>query len=222
VHEGFWDELAVAAGKDPVVFRLEHMRAHAADPRPAPTEDGEPALDIKRLIPVLETVAERSGWSRARPPAGTGMGVAAYFSHRGYFAEVAQVRVAADGTWKVEKVWVVGDVGSIILNPITAQAQVQGAVIEGIGQLLGEVTFEAGRAQQSNLYDFKLMRLSMAPEIDVHFMVTDNPPTGMGEPALPPAVSAVVNAVQAACGARIRTLPMTPERIQAARADRKA
>jgi isoquinoline 1-oxidoreductase beta subunit len=219
VHESFWDELAVAAGRDPVQFRLDHMHASFAHPIAEPTEDGEPPYDVRRMAAVLKLVAERSGWGGRPLPKGAGMGVATFFSHRGYVAEVAKVRVDAQGAWIVEKVWVVADVGPIILNPTTAHAQVQGAVIEGVGQLMGEIRFAKGRAAQANLGDFHLMRMPLAPEVDVHFHLTDNAPTGLGEPALPPAIPAVANAVFAACGARIRSLPLTAEKIMKARTD---
>jgi isoquinoline 1-oxidoreductase subunit beta len=219
VHESFWDELAVAARRNPVQFRLDHMRASFAHPIAEPTEEGEPPYDVRRMAAVLELVAERSGWGRKALPKGVGMGVATFFSHRGYVAEVAKVRVDAQGAWNVEKVWVVADVGPIILNPTTAHAQVQGAVIEGVGQLMGEIRFAKGRAAQANLTDFRLMRMPTAPEVDVHFHLTDNPPTGLGEPALPPVIPAVANAVFAACGARVRSLPLTAEKIMAARTE---
>jgi isoquinoline 1-oxidoreductase beta subunit len=216
VHEGFWDELAVAAGRDPLEFRLAHMKARFDSPLAPGTERGEPVYDVRRMAAVLEEVGKRAGWGR-KTAAGTGLGVATYFSHRGYFAEVAEVEVAPDGNWRVRKVWVVGDVGSIILNPTTAHAQVEGAVLDGIGQLLSEVRFEKGRPTPVNFDALPLLRLPAAPEVDVHFLLTDNPPTGLGEPALPPVIPAVVNAVHAATGARVRTLPLTPARIQAAR-----
>jgi isoquinoline 1-oxidoreductase beta subunit len=217
VHESFWDELAVAARRDPVQFRLDHMRASFAHPIAEATEEGEPPYDVRRMAAVLELVAQRSGWGHQTLPNGVGMGVATFFSHRGYVAEVAKVRVDAQGAWKVLRVWVVADVGPIILNPTTAHAQVEGAVIEGIGQLMGEIRFAKGRAVQANLNDFQLIRMPAAPEIDVHFHLTNNPPTGLGEPALPPVLPAVANAVFAACGARVRSLPLTAERIMAAR-----
>jgi isoquinoline 1-oxidoreductase beta subunit len=219
VHESFWDELAVAARRNPVQFRLDHMRASFAHPIAEPTEEDEPPYDVRRMAAVLKLVAERSGWGRKPLPKGVGMGVATFFSHRGYVAEVAKVRVDAQGAWNVEKVWVVADVGPIILNPTTADAQVQGAVIEGVGQLMGEIRFAKGRAVQTNLTDFRLMRMPAAPEVDVHFHLTDNLPTGLGEPALPPVIPAVANAVFAACGARVRSLPLTAEKIMAARTD---
>jgi isoquinoline 1-oxidoreductase subunit beta len=215
VHEGFWDELAHAAGQDPVAFRLAHMRARVAADAQA-TGEGKPKLDIGRLAAVLELVAQRSGWGDQSLPSGVGMGVGCYFSHRGYFAEVARVRVSNDGDWRVEKVWVVGDVGSIILNPLGARAQVAGSIVEGISQMRCAVDFKDGRTVPTNIPDFDLVRMPDAPEIDIHFLVTDHPPTGLGEPALPPLIPAVVNAVYAASGARVRELPLTAERIKAA------
>jgi isoquinoline 1-oxidoreductase beta subunit len=97
VHESFWDELAVAARRNPVQFRLDHMRASFAHPIAEPTEEGEPPYDVRRMAAVLELVAERFGWGRKPLPKGVGMGVATFFSHRGYVAEVAKVRVDAQG-----------------------------------------------------------------------------------------------------------------------------
>ena len=219
VHESFWDELAIAARRDPVQYRLDHLRASFAHPLAEPTEEGEPPYDVRRMVGVLDLVAARSGWGRTPLPKGVGLGVATFFSHRGYVAEVAQVRVDTQGVWNVQKVWVVADVGPIILNPTTAHAQVEGAVIEGVGQLLGEIRFSKGRAVQSTLTDFRLIRMPAAPEVDIHFHLTDNPPTGLGEPALPPVIPAVTNAVFAACGARVRSLPLTAAKIMAARTD---
>lgn len=222
VHEGFLDELALAAGVDPLQFRLMQMRLHRDAPATPSSEEGEPAYDLRRMIAVLELVAERSGWGKAPRQPGTGFGVATYFSHRGYFAEVAQVKVDADGQWRVVKVWVVGDCGAVIINPVNAQAQVQGAVIDGISHLRNAVRFDRGQSAQAQFSDFDLVRMPDAPQVDVHFHVTANPVTGLGEPALPPVVAAIANAIHDACGARLRTVPVTPAMIQQARTDRKA
>jgi isoquinoline 1-oxidoreductase beta subunit len=184
------------------------MRAHARDALLPTTQDGEPQLDIKRMIPVLELVAKRANWGRERLPKGTGMGVACYFSHRGYFAEIARVRMVGDADFHVEKVWAVGDVGALILNPTTARAQVEGAIHEGIAQLRNEVTFARGSVVQSNFADFTLLRMPDSPEIDIAFYPTENPVTGLGEPALPPVIPAVTNAIFAASGKRVRSLPV--------------
>jgi isoquinoline 1-oxidoreductase beta subunit len=125
-----------------------------------------------------------------------------------------QVTVSQSGQLKIDKVWVAGDIGSHIINPLNAESQAQGSVLDGIAEALAqEITIERGRVVQDTFRNFSLLRLVQAPPVEVHWKLSDNAPTGLGEPALPPVVPALTNAIFAATGKRIRSLPLSKHNL---------
>jgi len=207
VFHSFIDELAHAAGRDPLEFRLEILGDKGFIPGTG--EQGIP-YDVNRMKHVLQHVAEQAEWGKKKLPRGQGQGIAFHFSHRGYIAQVAEVTVSKDGKLKVDRVVVSTDIGAQIVNLSGAENQVQGSVVDGLGALtFQELNIEKGRIVQSNFGDYPMIRIADAPtRVDVHFLKTDNPVTGLGEPALPPLAPAVCNAIFAATGIRVRQLPL--------------
>ena len=207
VFQSFIDELAHAAGRDPVEFRLDLLGADRVVP-PSPGLRSPP-YDASRMKGVVKLAAEKSGWGSPLPK-GEGRGIAFHFSHSGYIAMVAHVAVGQDGTLVVRQVTAASDVGPII-NLSGAENQVQGSIVDGLGAIwLQEMTYEEGRAVQSNFHDFPLLRINAAPtRIAVHFLQSNNPPTGLGEPPYPVVPPAIGNAIFAATGKRIRQWPIT-------------
>jgi isoquinoline 1-oxidoreductase beta subunit len=206
VFQSFVDELAHAAGKDPLEFRLAML---GEDRVLAGTGRWDPAFDTARMKAVLRLAAERAGWGK-RLPAGSGQGIAFQFSHQGYVAEVAEVSVSPEGVLAVKRVTAAVDVG-LIINRSGAESQVQGSIMDGLSAAwLQEITIAAGAVEQSNFDDFPVLRIDAAPkQVDVHFIESRTAPTGLGEPALPPVAPAVCNAIFAAVGTRIRRLPIS-------------
>jgi isoquinoline 1-oxidoreductase beta subunit len=208
VFHSFIDELAHAAGRDPLAFRLDLLGDKevipASDPRGL-------AYNVGRMKHVLQQVAEKSDWGKRKFPRGQGQGMACHFSHRGYIAQVAEVTVSKKGVLKVDRVVVVSDIGAQIVNLSGAENQVQGSVVDGLSTLMfAELDIEKGRIVQSNFDNYPLLRIADTPtKIDVHFLKTDFPVTGLGEPALPPLAPAVCNAIFAATGKRVRQLPLS-------------
>jgi isoquinoline 1-oxidoreductase beta subunit len=212
VFQSFIDELAHAAGKDPIEFQIQLLNS-------ALTGEGEgkggnqyaPGFIAARSVTVLERVRDMSDWtSRHKLAHGTGMGVACYWSHLGYVAQVHKVSVDRHGTITPLQVWVAVDVGKHIINPTNAEHQVQGSVIDGISAALDQqITLDKGRVVQSNFNNYQLLRNAKIPPIEVLFVKTDHAPTGLGEPAHPSALPAFCNAIFAASGKRVRNLPLT-------------
>ena len=211
VYQSFIDELAHAAGKDPVEFRLELLQsARVKSSNPA-----DPEIDAVRTIAVMKMVAEKAGWDPHRKfPAGTGRGVAVLDNH-GFVATVADVRVEAGSKVTVNKICTVLDLGSQIVNTNGAMNMVEGGIIEGMSQMQWEISIANGRAAETNFHKYPPIRMAQAPrQIEVHFLKTDHPPSGLGEPMLPPVLPAIANAIFAATGKRIRTLPLAKSGFQ--------
>jgi len=198
--ESFIDELAAAAGKDPVQFR-KSLLVKSANWKPKGDDDVDPA----RLRAVLELAAAESDWGKPLPK-GRGRGIASYASFGSYFAEVAEVTVNGSN-FKIDRIVVAVDCGQIV-NPESVRSQAEGAIIYGLSAALkNEITIKNGAVEQTNFDAYDPLRINEAPPIEVYLTKSDEDPGGMGEPALPPAAPAVANAIFAACGQRLRKLP---------------
>jgi isoquinoline 1-oxidoreductase beta subunit len=160
-------------------------------------------------------VRQVSGWDQRHPEPRTGFGVAYYYSHLGYFAEVVEAAVAANGHVTVKHVWAVGDIGAHVINPTAATNMVQGAILDGLGAALNQkITIENGHVVQENFDSFAPLRLAQAAPIEVQFLETTYAPTGLGEPPLPASIPALCNAIYAATDKRIRELPIDPQLLK--------
>lgn len=198
--ECFIDELAAAAGKDPVEFR-RGLLVKPKSWKPRDEDDPDPA----RLRGVLNLAAEKAGWGKPLPK-GRGRGIASYHSFGSYIAEVAEVTVTGND-FKIDRVVAAIDCGQVV-NPESVHAQAESAIIYGLSAALkNEITIKNGAVEQTNFDGYDPIRIHEAPPIEVHILKSSEDPGGMGEPALPPAAPAVANAIFAASGKRLRKLP---------------
>lgn len=183
------DQLAAAAKKDPVEFRRALLADHP------------------RHLGVMDLAAEKAGWGSPLP-AGRGRGIAVHESFNSFVAQVAEVTVNEDKTFSVDRVVIAVDCG-IAINPDIVRAQMEGGMGFGLSAALSsELTLQAGRVVQSNFHDYTVLRIDQMPAVEVHIVKSDQPPTGVGEPATPVIAPAVANALHAASGQRFDRLPL--------------
>jgi len=200
--ECFIDELAAAAGKDPVEFRKSLLRK---PPNWKPRDDDDP--DPARLLGVLELAAQKSGWGTPLPK-GKGRGIASYSSFGSYFAQVAEVTMTGEKTFKIDRVVAAVDCGQVV-NPESVRSQTEGAIVFALSAALkNEITIRNGAVEQTNFDGYDPIRINEAPPIEVHLVHNDEDCGGMGEPGVPPLAPAVANAIFAASGKRLRRLPL--------------
>jgi len=207
VMQGFIDEIAVAAGKDPLQYRIDLLNSPSGDPI-------QQQFNASRAKGVLEAVRDMSGWNnRSKLPKGTGMGVAFQYAHSGYVAYVVEVKVGDDKKIDITKAWSAVDIGRQIVNPSESVNLCQGAFIEAMSHMMAwQITIDKGRVVQRNFNNYQPTRMSQVPgSIEVKFLQTDYEVTGLGEPALPPAIPAIANAIFAATGVRIRQVPLNAD-----------
>ena len=202
-EQSFIDEVALAAGKDPVQFRLDLLQKARTKPV------GTINYNIDRMETVIRTAAERSGWGTKK---NVSQGFSVYFSHASYVAQVAEV-IMKDGKPVVKKIYAVSDCGEVI-NKSGALQQVMGAIVDGYGHaMFGKISFKDGIPEQTNFHQFRMIRMKEIPEVDAHFIDNGIDPTGLGEPALPPTGGAVANAIFKASGIRIKNQPFIEEKL---------
>ncbi len=205
--ESFVDELATRNGEDPLAFRLRWLREGSAfNAKQLPQEAYNPPFDRRRLERVIQRVAELSSWGKALPK-GQGNGLAVQFAYQGYAAAVAQVS-AREEEIVVSRVWLVVDVGTVV-NRSAAEQQLYGGFIFGLtAAIKSGLTVREGAIEQSNFHDFAILRSNEVPQIDIELIESNEAPGGLGEAGVPLAAPAVANAVFAATGQRLRTLPL--------------
>ncbi|HEY8658051.1 MAG TPA: xanthine dehydrogenase family protein molybdopterin-binding subunit [Hanamia sp.] len=201
-EQSFLDEVALAAGKDPVQFRLELLQKARSTPA------GAIKYNIDRMETVIKQVAEKAGWGTK---SGVSQGFSVYFAHASYVAQVCEV-VMNDKIPVVKKIYAVSDCGEVV-NKSGALQQVMGAIVDGYGHAMyGKLTFKDGTPEQKNFDDYRIIRMKEIPEIEAHFVDNGIDPTGLGEPALPPTGGAVANAIFKATGIRLRNQPFVDDK----------
>jgi isoquinoline 1-oxidoreductase beta subunit len=216
--ESFIDELAHAAGRDPLQFRLDQLaeQRKLGNLNISPVMWHDPPMDTTKLEGVLRLAAEKSGWGKPLPE-GHGRGIAAYYSFSSYLAHVAEVSVK-NGTVTVHRVVSAVNCGTAV-HPDGVRSQAEGAINYALTTVLtGEITVKDAAVEQSNFNDYQVLRIGQAPEIEVHIVPSTEKPTGMGEPGVPPLAPAVANAIFAATGVRVRRLPVSPDVFKDAKA----
>ena len=202
-EQSFIDEVALAAGKDPVQFRLDLLQKARTKPV------GNINYNIDRMETVIKTAAEKSGWGKKKD---VSQGFSVYFSHSSYVAQVAEA-IMKDGKPVIKKIYAVSDCGEVI-NKSGALHQVMGAIVDGYGHAMyGKLSFKDGKPEQTNFNQFRLIRMKEIPEVDAHFIDNGIDPTGLGEPALPPTGGAVANAIFKATGIRLKQQPFIDEKL---------
>ena len=202
-EQSFLDEVAQAAGKDPVAFRLELLEKAKGKPV------GDLRYDVDRMIGVIKLAAEKSAWGKKK---NVSQGFSVYFSHASYVAQVAEVEMQG-GMPVVKKIFAVADCGQVV-NYGGARQQVMGGVVDGLGHAMySKLSFKDGAAEQKNYNTYRLIRMKEIPEVETHFVDNGIDPTGLGEPALPPTGGAVANAIFKATGKRLRSQPFTDEDV---------
>jgi isoquinoline 1-oxidoreductase beta subunit len=202
-EQSFIDEVANAAGKDAVQFRLDLLEKAKKSPT------GPVRYDIDRMIGVTKMVAEKSGWGTKK---GVSQGFSVYFSHRSYVAQVAEV-VLQNNKPTVKKIYAACDCGEVV-NLSGARQQVMGGMVDGFGHaMFGKLSFKDGITDQKNFDSYRLIRMKEIPEVETHFVDNGIEPTGLGEPALPPTGGAVANAIFKATGKRIKNQPFIDDEV---------
>jgi isoquinoline 1-oxidoreductase beta subunit len=198
--ESFMDEVCHELKKDPVAFRLELMEKAKQQPV------GKISYDPDKFKSVIELVAAMSNWGKKQAP-GTFLGFSTWFSFNTYIAEVVELKMVK-GKARVQKVYCAVNCGKVV-NLSGAENQIQGSIVDGIGHaMLTKVTFDKGAVLETNFGNYRFLRMKEAPlDIVVKFVPSEDPPTGLGEPALPPVAAALANALFAATGKRFRKMP---------------